>query len=751
VPDNFELPIQRVLAREGDRTVRAGGGGGDVVFEEGATAEDLLGDLERVEPQVNALFVRFPHVPAVLSVTLKERALAKSHRPTALFDDEAPVIGVGKLGELLVASVPHSVAIMRRRISNPGSKKLRANISAIEDIALVQPESKIGILPERDEFGQYVLKVKLFDYHDQGVNDESLGSFISYLHDLGIDDPTVYQYAPDLRVFGLGLNDLAQTAQVAEFPSVRSASAFPRFNQRIEFASVTIGDLSAERFPVPEAQQEYPTVAVFDSGTDPRNTRITPWLVDRYEHFTGVPRDFAHGTFVSALVANCKSLNGMRPEFPSTASKILDIVAMPASGGLNEPDLIAIVDAALAAYPDVRVWNFSLGYPDPADTDDFSDLARAFDARQDRHDALFVIAAGNYTTRPLRTWPPTVSLRGADRVSAPGDSARGLTVASVAHLQNGISAVQTGEPSPFSRCGPGPSFIPKPEVHHHGGNCSTGGDFTQIGVQSMSSVGHLAEDIGTSYATPIVSSILANVDRALGGAASRNVLKALAVHSALLGAPGNVSASELNYYGFGKPGDVVDILACDPWSFTFLFEPELVSGYYYSIWPFPLPACLLRDNRLYGEVLITLVYNPPLDKNYGFEYCRSNVEVSFGTYLLGEDGQRHQAGKVPPEPSTADEAIETHLIKHGFKWSPTKVYRKRFAGTRGDVWRLSAEVFHRSNFAPTDPQNATILLTLRDPEKRLPVYTDTISALRLSGRPVSAVRVRDQLRYRRRT
>ncbi|MGA8475008.1 MAG: S8 family peptidase [Candidatus Cybelea sp.] len=731
---------------------RHAGGGADTVFEddgEGGGQGGVLAVLPQIEREVNALSARFPSVPAVLRVRLKDNALAKTHRPTSLFDEEAPIIGGEGPGELLVAAMPHSLAVVRRRVSNPTSQRMRANISTIREMNLVEPRSKVAELPhEPNADGRYQLKVKLFDYHDQGVNDQSLRRFMTYLHELNVDDPTVHQYAPDLRVFGLEVADLGLAERIAEFPTVRAATAFPQFGHDIDFAAVSLGALQPERLPPPAAGEQYPVVGMIDGGTDPANAPLRPWITNRYEPSPGADRNFAHGTFVAGLIASPKSLNGLLEAFPPTKCRIVDVIAMPTTG-LREPELLATIDAALVQFPDVRIWNISLARNVPAHKDEFSDVARALDARQDRHNALFVIAAGNYRTPPLRSWPPQ-PLADRDRVAAPGDSARGLTVGSVAHLDNGISAVRTGEPSPFSRRGPGPSFIPKPELHHHGGNCSANGDFRQIGVQSVNEQGLLAEDVGTSFATPIISSIVANVDRALGGGASRNLLKALMVHSALLNSGPDVSPSDLNYYGFGKPTDVVDALACDPWSFTFLFEPKLVAGYYYNIWPFPLPACLHRNNRLYGEVIMTLVYDPPLDKSYGFEYCRSNVEVSFGTYLEDAEGKRHQAGKVPADPASPDLAFEKSRIEHGFKWSPTKAYRKRFRGTRGDVWRLMVEILHRSNFAPTDPQRAAIILTLRDPDKNRPVYTDTMDAIRLVGRPISALRVRDQARYRRR-
>jgi serine protease AprX len=107
-----------------------------------------------------------------------------------------------------------------------------------------------------------------------------------------------------------------------------------------------------------------------------------------------------------------------------------------------------------------------------------------------------------------------------------------------------------------ARRGSGPSFVPKPEVHHHGGNCSATGDFTQIGVLSVDAAGQLAENIGTSLSAPIVASISANVDLALGRRSSRNLLKALIIINAAMNAASSVTASDLNYFGFGKPEEV---------------------------------------------------------------------------------------------------------------------------------------------------------------------------------------------------
>ena len=164
-------------------------------------------------------------------------------------------------------------------------------------------------------------------------------------------------------------------------------------------------------------------------------------------------------------------------------------------------------------------------YQDPV----FSDLGVALDRLQDEYGVTFVVAAENYRVLPFRGWPPE-DLGEADRVCAPADSVRALVVGSVAHRDHASSRVKAGEPSPFSRRGPGPLYLPKPELSHLGGNCNSLGESSQIGILSLDGQGNVAEDVGTSYATPLVSTLVANVNHRLLGDESRLLGRALLVH-----------------------------------------------------------------------------------------------------------------------------------------------------------------------------------------------------------------------------
>ncbi|MCX5772391.1 MAG: S8 family peptidase [Candidatus Hydrogenedentes bacterium] len=456
-----------------------------------------------------------------------------------------------------------------------------------------------------------------------------------------------------------------------------------------------------------------------------------------------------HGSFVAGLLANARRFNHNDLRFPNTPARIVDVVAMPADAGITEDDLLDIIRRALTKYPKVRVWNLSISnVRSVCQNDAFSDFAMALDELQDKHKVTFVICAGNYVCQPLRGWPPG-DLGEGDRIFPPADSVRALTVGSLAHYHQADSRVKSEEPSPFSRRGPGPAFIPKPEVCHYGGNCTADLDFSQVGILSVDARGNVAEDIGTSFSTPIVASLLAHVYEGVADPVSTNLAKALVVHSAALQSD-SVDAQTLKYRGFGVPREVADMLTCTPWQATLVFQPQLPPDrrIFNPRIDFPIPKCFRRaDGKVEGEFLMTLVYDPPLGRGAGAEYCRVNVDVSLGTYdIRSRSGKREHKGLIPPEPADVGKLYEEYQVKHGFKWSPVKVYRKRLCRVEGKAWRLQIRVLYRDKQDLRRPQNVALVLTMFDPTRQKPVYDDVVASMRQLGWVTQDLRVHGRVR-----
>jgi len=755
------LPIKVVLPQEQDLRHVPSGGSARKVFDEGAersVRDQLLQQVSEVRDHFSAVLVSRSHVPAVARVVLKERALAKSHRPRHLFHkDTCPIIGGEMFGELLVSVSAGGLDRLTSDIDKQQAKEVAADISTVSHIEPYSADDAAG-LAGVDGLARLVreqqveeLKLRLFR-HDNGTLDDRVRlAFIELISEMGLPELEAVPYVAGLRIYRLRGITPDTVARLAGFVGAQSIGIFPKYRLFAQY--IPQGSVSADRFPAPEPGRSYPVVGLIDSGTDPDNPLLRVWIVDRDEE--DVPRADQcnnHGSFVAGLIINGRHLNHGDHRFPAVHAKIVDVVAVPKpETPVEEADLLRTIRRAVAKYPDVKTWNLSVSRVDVVCRDDaFSDFAMELDAIQRAHDVTFVSCAGNYVDPPLRGWPPE-DLGEVDRAFPPADSALCISVGSCAHLDHTSARVRREEPSPFTRRGPGAAFLPKPELCHYGGNCSRTLDYHQMGVVSLDGSGHIAEAIGTSFSTPLVASILANVRHGITEPTSRNLAKALLVQSAALRG-GAIVAELLRYRGFGIPGEVDEMLTCAPLQSMLILEPEIPPHHrIFAREDFPIPACFRRpDGRIEGEFLMTLVYDPPLNPAAGAEYCQVNIDLSLGTFDPGPDGKPRHEIKIPLEPEDYARLYERHLVEHGFKWSPVKVYRKRLQRTSGTRWRLMLRAMYRAGVAEAAAQNAALVITLFDPKRQKPVYNDVVTAMARSGWVTQDLQVDERIRARTR-
>jgi serine protease AprX len=753
------LPIKVVTPTEHDLITPRGGRGPRKTF--GSANRKLRNKLLAQVASVKDYFGQQlrPHgLHVVARVVLKTPAMAKSHRPLHLFCKETcPVIGSEAFGTMLVSMNADGLARLERRISVGVTKDVEADLTTVDHIEPYTAKDALGTMELRD-FNKYLteekthkIKFRLFRHRIAKADTNLMDAFKQLVSQLKLPTPEVLNYAENCRLFRLRNVRPENLENLAKFVGTQSIRPFPRFGLLAQY--LPQGNVTTSSFPAPTPNRLYPLVGLIDTGTDPDNPHLSAWVAHRDED--DVPRadqNNDHGSFVGGLIANARALNHGDVRFPSAQAKILDVVAMPTDGTtVDEDDLLQIISRVVVKYPDVKVWNLSISrVSDICQDDAFSDFAMALDSLQKQHDVTFAICTGNYTTPPLRTWRPQKDLgEDADRVHPPADSIHAVTVGSVAHNDHATTCVRRGEPSPFSRRGPGAAYLPKPEVCHYGGNCDAAGNYQQVGVLSLDGRGNIAEAVGTSFSTPLIATVLANIRAGVVNPISRNLAKALLVHSAALES-GPVTADKLPYYGFGIPGEVSDILTCAPWQATLIFEPELQpQRKVFSKLDFPIPECFRRpDNTVDGEFLMTLVYDPPCDPSAGAEYCRVNVEVSLGTYDPGKGGKPKHSRQIPPEPKDYTRLFEKHLVEHGFKWSPVKVFRERLEKAGGSRWRLMMKLLYRSETDLLRPQRVALVVTMFDPERRRPVYDDVARAMAVSGWVTQDLRIDERIRAR---
>ena len=707
--------------------------------------QSLCFQLAQVQEYYQGYFSQWPDIPAVLKVTLKEEALAKSHRPTALLTrTTCPIIGTLDFGEVLVSATSSGISQLSQKINTTEAKKPIANISAIEKIEPYRVQDNRLELGEENAEDLHTLhtplKLHTFDHHDAEVNQRIKLALVEYAQSMGVEleevsygDRCSFFKAPNVSK---DINDSLES-----FIGLQSLDPMPSYRPGdFELQSSPIGLADATLLPPPDPEVEYPVVGVIDSGICPDSSLLTPWITDKEEYVDKGLQDNVHGTMVAGLIAGGHTLNHSDSRFPDAQAKIVDVVVFEKGSALQEDVLIAILEEVIPKHPEVHIWNLSLGGSTSTSRSEFSDFACFLDEMHDTYKCLFVVASGNHNH--LQKWPKTIDTQGADKVSSPGDSIRALTVGALANSHNANSLSKTEEPSPFSRSGPGPCFIPKPEVTHYGGNCSANGTFAQTGVLSIGPNNTLCETLGTSFATPLVSaqaSVLWNYLDSPESPSTPERVKSLLIHSALL-ASHKVTTETINDYGFGRPTDVIDSLYCEPNTITLMFETDLRhGGHEFERWPFPIADCLRTlEGKFQGEILMTVAYSPLTDIRFKSEYCRTNVDVGMGSYILveNEDGtKKHEfSSVVPVAPKDLKKLYEKHQIENGFKWSPVKAYWAKFPrGKDIETWRLKMKVTRRAEQEmPDHPQRATLLLTIRS-QASDKVYNETIQTMNQIG------------------
>lgn len=747
---NLENPIILVKPRPQDHQQRIIGGFGEpkeIVELTPQFRKQLSSRIKNISESFSQKFQEYPDIPAVISLKLHPDAMAKSHRPMLLLERVGMLpIGTRRFGELLLPATQASLSYLSDVIDKNEAKAIRANISTISSIDVFNTEDvllpnirsgnfKVTIaLLEKWINEKKPLVIERFTNTSDKIDNAIASEFYSLLEKLGIEIKHLKLRSSGGAKHIVNVNSIEIALKIASFPGTRSLLTIDEFlpiEARPQMFAA-IGEAPAGVLVDPT--DDLPIVGVVDTGVPAKDVSLKKWIVSHSTYIIPPDTDNLHGTFVAGIIAGVHVLNGHNPIFPNVQARVLDLAALATtSPGTSFDEMFERINETVLQHPEVKIWNCSFGSKSPGDPDNFGMLAQELDKLSDQLDILFIIAAGNYETPPLRSWPPLIDLAGMDRISQPSESVRSLTIGSIAHSD---SLVNAGEPSPFSRRGPGPAKTPKPDLIHRGGNCDHVGNFGGAGIRSLLPGGHIGESIGTSFSTPIVSAIAANVWQALLDKKlfpNKEMVKALLTHSAAVASPKR-SAEDRDYYGFGIPESVIDTFFCDPESFTMMFQAELMDGIIWEKTPFPIPACLHKDGtHLRAEVVMTLVYSPPVDAKHGSEYIRANIDASFGNYDPDEDGALHHHGLVPLDVPRKEDLYEKAMIDHGFKWSPVKVYKGRFPGGKaGKSFRLKLELLRRAGEpSQIEPQKAVVLLTFKAIDAGQNVYADGIRAMRI--------------------
>ena len=746
------LPIKLIMPNQGiERPVPGGGGGGEPFRTVDAAYRQRLDN--QVEAVAQALS---PHLwktrAAPVRVKVIAKAAVKSHRPLRLFSERTcPIVGVGRVDELFVMATADGLRALRTLITNNDSDKIVKELSSIESIETVTPAWRRSsreaqeILQRCPRTRQgFMARVKLFDYGQFDEQPLLVADFLEKCAELGVEVDR-RGYATRSWTYAVECRSAQDVEALSRIVGVRSISQMPLI--RTVRPQVAINQTLPE-LPVRAADQEdIPVVVVVDSGISGRNAALASWVVGRdVQVAPPYDQNKAHGTFVAGLVAYGAQLNPTFAGIDNGPCGVFDLQVIPnddpARGdtlALMEQDLLVSLEQALTEHANkYRVWNLSLGTDEVCSLDEFSELANELDNLQERFKVSFVISAGNYRQLPLLDYPRTGAQQDTGRITAPADSVLGITVGAISHVDFRQSGPKQHQLSAFSRHGAGPNYVIKPDLVHYGGSCTTDGSSVH-GIRSLTDTG-IGEDLGTSFAAPLVSRTLAQIYHDITPSPSPVLARALLTHHARDPRSGlRVPDGEENYLGFGLPATVPYCLECTPHSATLVFDDVLRPGNFLEWDHFPYPPSLYRDGRYFGEIWMTLAFAPARGTRWGTEYCQSHIDAHLGVYhdtvsrSTGEITRKFR-GLVPAEHRNPGMLYEAYQVETLRKWAPVRTYRGDMGerGEKGNRWRLKLQLLSRHEHAheTARAQPFSLIITIADPLKTAPVYDEMAQIVR---------------------
>ncbi len=739
------LPIKLIMPKQGTEKKVLGGGSPQKPFRtvDGAYRKSLSNQVSAVR---EALVPEMRQIAAApVRVKLITKAAAKSHRPQQLFSDETcPIVGAGHLGELFLKATPQGLTKLKNLIEINKSDRVMKELSCIETIEAVTPAyRRRGVDPKdvlrRSPKGEkgFFTRVRLFNF---GADQDQPG-LVKNFEDTCRRRKIVISsagYSSSSFVYGAECQSVEDINTLTSIIGVRSVESMPLIR--------TIRPVMVNPKPLPklvkrsEISGDVPVVVVVDSGVSSQIPELETWVVGRDSSVAPLYRNTDHGTFVAGLICWGSDLNPTVAGIDSNPCGIFDLQVIPNSDpskgdteSLREQEFLITLDNALQEHANkYKVWNLSLSTDSVCSLDDFSAFAEELDNLQEKYEVSFVISAGNYSSPPLLDYPRKEAQLDIGRITTPADSVLGIAVGSVSHVDYKNNGPKEHHPSAFSRHGAGPNYIIKPDLVHYGGSCST--DLTHMaGIRSVNDAGS-AEDLGTSFSTPLVSRTLAQIYHQITPAPKPVLARALLTHHARDPRTGlRVPDGEENFFGFGRPAPVPYCLECTPHTSTLVFDDYLRPGYFLEWDDFPYPASLRRNGRYFGEIWMTVAFAPARGARWGSEYCETHIDAHFGVYRNQTSRETGEVktkfiGLVPPEHKNPGVLYESYQVEKLRKWAPVRTYYGNLEkGERGNKWRLKVQLLTRHGIEEAEafkPQPFSLIITISDPERKAPVYDE---------------------------
>jgi hypothetical protein len=661
----------------------------------------------------------------IVAKMFAEDSLAPSHTPDDLFHPlqgcrlVAPVKH-GYLIEAEIAALPR----LTRAIENPVNYKVEADISRVKELKAFDEKDRLrNRSPEAlwdaavgDKDGKYFI-LWLAPFRDRVAQDALLEK-LNLLAASGTVEPTFTA----TRAISISLQDTEGTRAVAprrqssiaramrSYRNTGAARATVRVPSLDELVELVASGTSYRIDPVRRVQGAMPGSGTHPAPPLPVGNDPIVGVVDGGLHAasysaaevwrapTLVPdaqADRIHGNGVTSLVVHGHAWNNNRllPALNCRVGTVQAVARRNSTHTVDEDELVNYLVQVVRDHPETKVWNISANQEGGSlDPDEVSFLGHEITLLARSANILPVISIGNVSpTNKARPNPP------ADCEAAVSVGGRVATM--TGHPGNGCAVCLPG---------PGPDGMMKPDLSW----------FSELRMNGG------ITDTGSSYATPLVSSLAAHTFASLREP-SPDLVKALLINAA-------ERDEHHPKLGWGTPYGGNAPWECSEGSVTLAWKAQLMPGTAYYWNGIPIPPELVKNRKLSGKARLTAVLRPLVSPFGHANYFASRLETSL-QYANNAGDWASLLGSMKESSLTELEAREELA-----KWQPVRRHCKEFksVGFSGDQFRLYARVYTRDLYqfgwdhhSQAGPQEVAFVLTFNAADGAGTIHDSTVRAL----------------------
>lgn len=414
---------------------------------------------------------------------------------------------------------------------------------------------------------------------------------------------------------------------IAMFNPLRSLSPMPE----VFLHTVDGGDTTELDTPdIKGNSAALPRVLVFDGGVDDQGTVFRGHVTTTDLTGRGLTAQYAeHGSAVTGAILYGDAAT--RGSFGQPVARVdhYQVFPSPVRQKPTEYPWILRNIREVVSSTNAKIVNLSLGPHVSVNDGEPHRWTAVLDKLAFERGVLFINAAGN---NGMEVEP------GLNRIQVPGDMVNGLTVGAC----DTPESQDSWDPTDYSAKGPGrPGGRIQPAVLSYGGTQTKG--FGRI--RANGSIHH--DDHGTSYSAPLVTNIVAQLSRELGGRADAPTLRALAVHLA----QSNGDTHDPKHHGYGRlAGDAVSLLDCNSHEATVVYQGVLARTEVRAF-PLPFPPSFAKGDL---ELSWTIAYSTATDATEAGEYTNAGLEVVFRPHK-----EKYSMSIENPDGSTRTRVVHT--------------------------------------------------------------------------------------------